>query len=277
MLGSFHITTVRGVPIRLHFTALFLVIWIAGQVPDLLTALVISTLLLASVALHELGHTVVAQRYGVTVQDILLTPIGGMARLRGLPENPRHEIRIALAGPYVSLLLAVSGFLLALLTLRLGLRLDLTAWMAGINLMLFLFNLIPSFPMDGGRVLRGCLTRSKGALEATRLAAKIGKSISVAFIVFGFLSGRFSLALIGVFIMMSAGSEYRMMQMKHWQEQQLGGMQVEAEDAGFQAGPPPYASSTRRPSLPDNLFGDMVITWRDLYEEVCSGCFRRFR
>ena len=267
MLGSFLITEIRGVPIRLHVTAFFLLPMIYNQIPSPLTTLLVSCLILLSVALHELGHTVVAQRYGITVHDIVLTPIGGMARLRGLPENPRHEVRIALAGPYVSLLLAVTGFVLTLLSLRLGLRLQIFGWLTGLNLMLFLFNLLPSFPMDGGRILRGCLTRKKGAVEATRIAAKIGKSISVVFIIFGLASGRVSLALIGLFIMMSAGSEYRMMKMKHWQKQHLGGGGL--EDADFVAGPPPYASSQQR-NLPDNLIGDIVLTFRDLYEETRS-------
>jgi len=276
MLGSFLITTIRGVPIRLHFTALFLLPWVHGQVGNPLTTLLISALILASVALHELGHTLVSQRYGVEVEDILLTPIGGMARLRGIPKDPRHEIRIALAGPYVSLFLAVVGFLVTLGELQLGIQPLFFVWLAGLNLMLFLFNLLPSFPMDGGRILRGCLTRSKGALEATRLAAKIGKYMSIAFIVLGLSSGNLSLALVGLFIMMSAGSEYRMMQLKHLREQQVGGGSVSAGEAHFNASPPPYASA-HAPKLPDNLLGDILITFRDLYQEVYSTCFRSGR
>jgi stage IV sporulation protein FB len=273
MLGSFLLTEIRGVPIRLHFTAFFLLPWVYSQVPSLIPALTVSVLILASVALHELGHTVVSQRYGVHVQDIVLTPLGGMARLTSLPENPRHEVRIALAGPYVSLLLALLGLGLTLLGLRIGLRIQVFAWLTALNLMLFLFNLLPSFPMDGGRILRGCLTRSKGALEATRIASTIGKYMAIAFIVLGLSSGNFPLALIGVFILMSAGSEYRMMQMKHLHQQQMGrgGMVM---DADFTAGPPPYAKSSG-PTLPDNLLGDIVLTFRDLVQEVCATCFNQ--
>jgi stage IV sporulation protein FB len=255
----------------LHFTAFFLLFWVYAQVPSLLLALTFSVLILTSVALHELGHTIVSQRYGVDVQDIVLTPLGGMARLRNLPENPRHEVRIALAGPYVSLLLALTSGLITWLGARIGLSLRITAWLTILNMMLFLFNLLPSFPMDGGRVLRGCLTRTRGAMEATRIATKTGKVMSIIFIVLGLMSGNFFLALIGVFILMAAGSEYRMMQMKHWQEQQRG--TVGMSDADFHASPPPYATS-KGPGLPDNLFGDIVLTFRDLFQEVCATCFR---
>ncbi len=272
MFGSYLITTVRGVPIRLHFTAIFMLLFFP-EGTEFHEKILLSALILFSVALHELGHTVVSQKYGIQVQDIVLTPIGGVARLRGLPEDPHHEIRIALAGPYVSLVLALIGYTAFFLTLGLGLELlkTLTIGFAAINTMLFCFNLLPNFPMDGGRILRGWLTTRKGPLEATRIASSVGKYIAISFMVIGLASGRFSLALIGFFILMAAKSEYRMMQMKTFQQEAFG-ESVGSSGGGFEASPPPY----ERPhmSLPKGLFADFLYTWKDLFTEVCRTCFR---
>lgn len=276
MFGTFHITTVRGVPIYLHFTVLLLLYLLRDL--GLAGSLVVSAIILLSVALHELGHTLVSLRYGIPVQDILLTPVGGVARLRGLPDNPRHEIRIALAGPYVSLALALVGYALAFffMEVRLEIPLIVTAWFAGVNTALLLFNLLPSFPMDGGRVLRGWLSQRKGPLEATRIASQLGRYMAIAFIVIGLVRpGNGMLAVIGLFIFMAAGSEYRMMQVKTWQQQTFGNPTVDSPlEAEFEASPPPYATeSASKP--PSGLFGDMLITAVDLFEEIGSAWRKR--
>jgi len=280
MIGSFYITRVRGVPIRLHFTALLFLPWFhsivsrINHLPEswvLPVTLLLIAILLISVALHELGHTLVAQRYNIRVQDIVLTPIGGVARMAGGLEDPRHEIRVALAGPYVSLSLFAVGMILSEAGLRmswiwLGAFARVFAYM---NLMLFLFNLLPSFPMDGGRVLRGWLAQRKGMLEATRIASSLGKYLSIGFIVIGLSSNRFNLAIIGVFIFMAAGSEYRMMKLRAWQEQTFG-MRVghPADPALVEVSPPPYqprkAGAKERPGL----LGDIITTATDLVSEV---------
>lgn len=275
MIGSFLLTTVRDVPIRIHFTAFFLLPLIYNVVPSLWVALLYSLIILLSVTLHELGHTVVAQRYGIQVRDIVLTPIGGVARLTGIPENPHHEIRIALAGPYVSLMLGILGAVFCFLSTFIGIPLlfALFFMFTAINTMLLLFNMLPSFPMDGGRVLRGWLSQKRGALEATRIASQIGKYMSIGFIVIGLTTGRFSLALIGVFILISGGSEYRMMQVKAWQEAQLGVDSLSPEPE-FTADPPPYAHASTLHTL-EGFPGDLLITFRDLYQEICRNCLRR--
>lgn len=275
MFGSFLITTVRGVPIRLHYTAIFMLLFFPKET-GLLEKLAISALLLFSVALHELGHTIVSQKYGIPVKDILLTPIGGIASLRGMPEDPHHEIRISLAGPYVSLLLAVLGYILLFATA--GLRIELLSllflYLAGMNTALLCFNLLPSFPMDGGRVLRGWLTTRKGPLEATRIASTLGKYMSIAFIVIGLGTYRFSLALIGFFILSAGKSEYRMMQMKTYHDQTHGGITPPGE-ADFEASPPPYQQSGQaHQGLKKGLLADIVYTWKDLVTEACRTCFR---
>ncbi|MEX2607468.1 MAG: site-2 protease family protein [Kiritimatiellia bacterium] len=268
MIGSFLLTTVRDVPIRIHFTAFFLLPILRNVVPSLWIALLYSLIILLSVTLHELGHTVVAQRYGIQVRDIILTPIGGVARLTGIPENPHHEIRIALAGPYVSLMLALSGAALCFLSTFTGIGhlFALLFMFTAVNTMLLLFNLLPSFPMDGGRVLRGWLSQKKGALEATRIASQIGKYMSIGFMVIGIYTERYSLALIGVFILLSGGSEYRMMRLKAWQEAQLGVDSLSPEPE-FTAGPPPYTTSSTL-HAPEGFPGDLLLTFRDLYQEI---------
>ncbi len=285
MLFSFLLTTVRGVPIKIHVTAFFLLPWFYGAVEamgmspawTLWMTLLFITLLLGSVALHELGHTVVAQRYHMRVQDILLTPIGGVARLRGEVENPRHEIRIALAGPYVSLVLALTGLLFSQQAYALGWEIPgaTLSIFAFINGMLFVFNLLPSFPMDGGRVLRGVLAQKKGMLEATRIAAGLGKSIAIAFLVIGLSTRRINLAIIGVFILWAAGSEYRMMKLRAMQEQIFGGAVIGPHAASGElnqvdVSPPPYSPESKKNAKADlsGFWGDVVMTARDLFEET---------
>lgn len=285
MLGSILLATVRGVPIKVHVTAFLLLPWIfnamEGVEQPAAWALGFSVLfvvmLLGSVALHELGHTVVAQRYHMTVQDIILTPIGGVARLRGEVDNPRHEIRIALAGPYVSLFLALTGLLLSHQAYVLDWMIagGLLSIFAYLNGMLFFFNLLPSFPMDGGRVLRAVLAQRKGMLEATRIAAGLGRSIALIFIVTGLATRRIPLAIIGFFILWAAGAEYRMMKLKTLQEQMLGsGVPGGAAASGtlqdVAVSPPPYAVKPEKTlKVPlQGFWGDLLITARDLIQEI---------
>ncbi len=260
---SWTLFSVRGVPIRLHATALFMLPMFQRYTGNLLLTLLCIALLLGSIALHELGHTLVAQRYGIPVLDIMLTPIGGVARCAAMPENPHHETRIAVAGPAVSLLLAIVFRLLVELFLLAGLRplalLCLVA--ASMNTMLLLFNLLPSFPMDGGRVLRASLVPSKGFLEATRIAAQLGKYISTAFFLLGLLTANFGLAIIGIFIFLSAGTEYRMALLKTFRDP------ASSFSGAFQAGPPPYAQSSPPRA---GLLADILQAFRDLREEIRS-------
>ncbi|MDF3128660.1 M50 family metallopeptidase [Kiritimatiellaeota bacterium B1221] len=275
MFGTFHLFTVRDVPIRIHFTVFFLFYLFRDSQTSFLYTLLFAVLLLLSVALHELGHTVVAQRYGFRVKDIILTPIGGVARTIGFPEDPHTEVRIALAGPYVSLALALFGGAWAFFTYHTFLRWSTFTFMvfAAMNLSLFLFNLLPSFPMDGGRILRGTLALKKGPLEATRIAALIGKIFAVIFIILGIRYDLFSLLIIGVFILLSAGSEYRMMKIKAWQQGSVSPPPPVEPD--FVASPPPYEKSPAKLKMPKGFLGDILITAKDLYQEICKPLFKQ--
>lgn len=212
--GSFRIATVSGIPIRLHFTFLLLILAIA-YFGGARTAFFLLGLFFC-VVLHELGHSLVAQRYGYKVRDIVLYPIGGVASLEGCP-RPRHELWIALAGPAVNVVIA------ALLAVYLGTTGtfpafdqllssqalsggDATALLRA-NILLVLFNMIPAFPMDGGRVLRALLALSIGRGRATRIAAFIGQAIAILFGIYGLRSGQIGLVLIALFVFFGAGQE----------------------------------------------------------------------
>ncbi|MCX7819365.1 MAG: site-2 protease family protein [Kiritimatiellae bacterium] len=177
---------VAGIPIRLHGTLLIALPLMLLQFPLSLWPLGLALMagLFGSVALHELGHSLVALRYGCRAQEIVLLPIGGMARMDCLPRSPRHEIRIAAAGPAVSFALAS---LCAILRGPNGVAPSSAAaalleQLQRVNLMLALFNLIPSFPMDGGRIFRAWLSPWIGRLAATRLAAWIGQGFAIALV-----------------------------------------------------------------------------------------------
>ena len=214
-----------NIPVRLHVSMLILPLLTYGWMPmdgpiGILVWLGLVVLLFGSILLHELGHALTARRYGIHTQDIILTPIGGMARILNMPQTPKQEIAIAIAGPLVSLSISASSFALLLLV---PFRLPLVIYsgislLTYINLMLGLFNLVPALPMDGGRVLRGLLALKYDFLTATEKAAKVGRILAVIGGLVGiFYLQSWSLALISVFIYVSAGTEVRM---AAWRQQQ---------------------------------------------------------
>ncbi len=175
------------------------------------------------VVLHEYGHALMARRYGIETVDIIITPIGGLARLRGMPREPKGELMIAIAGPLVNLALATL-ILLLLYALGVGIILpdtdDLSILTNPIgflhlvlllNVILFAFNLIPAFPMDGGRILRAILCFKFDRKKATFIASIIGRAIAIGFVLFATYNRLPSLLFIGIFIFVMAGREYKAM------------------------------------------------------------------
>ena len=173
------------------------------------------------VLLHEYGHALTAKKIGVKTRDIILTPIGGMARLEKLPEKPIHEFIVAIAGPAVNIVIAIflGLFIFFFLSPSLWIHtshienlfngrnfLKLIFWM---NILLCGFNLIPAFPMDGGRILRSLLSMRYGKLRSTRIASFIGKLIAVSFFITGIVILHLFLALIGIFVFFMALQEGR--------------------------------------------------------------------
>jgi Zn-dependent protease len=225
--GAFQIAKLRGIPIRVHMTLLILLPYIGVKLAQavgsdsLLWGLLAAVGLFASVALHELGHAFVAGAKGYPVRDILLLPIGGMAQLARMPERPRDEFQVASAGPLVSFALyaALTALASGSVTARLPPLALLLELLGDLNLGLFLFNLLPAFPMDGGRILRAWLTPRKGRLAATHVAARAGKVMALLFGLLGLFHGNFILVLIAFFIYFAAGAEYRAVLMQEMSRQ----------------------------------------------------------
>ncbi len=230
MGGSIQLLTVRGISIRMHLTFPLILIWAMLQFgafsglgwSGALFGALATLLLFAIVVLHELGHSVAAQHYGVPVNEIVLLPIGGVAQLKYIPEKPIQEFVIAIAGPAVNIVLAVILYVLNRVFGVGGTLQDPTTMIFGfgqlnvdsmfnyiftVNLFLAGFNLIPAFPMDGGRVLRALLASRMEYGRATAVAVSIGQSLAWLIGLWGFLNGGFFLILIAIFIYMGAGYE----------------------------------------------------------------------
>ena len=231
MRWAFKIGQVTGIDIKIHFTFIFVIIWAVaegasgrGGIRGALFAVVSILLLFACVTLHELGHSLAARRLGIRVRDITLLPIGGVAQLESMPERPLHELLIALAGPATNFALAIGlGLVLALmggwgllfnsgrlpyLSLEPRSPLTLVVYLLGANLVLGVFNLIPAFPMDGGRVLRALLAMWTDHPKATRIAARLGQVMAVGLVLLALSPiGDISLILIAVFVFTGASFE----------------------------------------------------------------------
>jgi Zn-dependent protease len=200
------IATIRGIPVRLHPSFLLLaggwMVWRAstGGVGAAADAALLGVVVFGSVLLHELGHALEGRRHGVRTRDITLFPFGGVAAMEGGAMHAAAELRIALAGPLVNLLIAAVAFGMLLLGL------PLAAELLVINLGMGAFNLLPASPMDGGRVLRAWWSRRRGAALATRDAVAVGRWFAWAFVVVGVFAAP-SLALVGAFLLLAQRGE----------------------------------------------------------------------
>jgi Zn-dependent protease/CBS domain-containing protein len=216
---SVPIGSVKGTVIRVHFTFLLFLVWIGaanyarGGPSAAFQGVVFAVLLFLCVLLHEFGHVFAARRYGIQTPDITLLPIGGVARLERVPEEPSQELLVALAGPAVNLVIAailfviLGGFLPADSMAVADPRVGLAARLVSTNLFLALFNLIPAFPMDGGRALRALLAYRMGYARATRIAARVGQGLAVLFGLFGLFTGNAILLFIALFVYLGASAE----------------------------------------------------------------------
>ena len=219
--GALRIGTALGIPIRIHVSFLLLVVWFglleAGSPQGFLGGAALILLVFGCVVLHELGHAVAAKRYGVRTREITLYPIGGVARLDRMPVG-KAELVIALAGPAVNLVLAILLFLaFELLALRPSFApealfesdFSILSQLLAANVVLFLFNLVPAFPMDGGRVLRAVLAMNMGQERGTRIAARVGQGFAVLFALFAIYPPpmRPLLLLVAFFVFVGAGQE----------------------------------------------------------------------
>ncbi|MBX3732532.1 MAG: site-2 protease family protein [Verrucomicrobiae bacterium] len=218
MKWSFKVGRWWGVDVYVHATFLLLLAVVGLQGGSLIAAaggVLLYGSLFGCVLLHEFGHALAARHYGIGTRDITLLPIGGVARLERIPDNPRHELVIAIAGPLVNV--AIGGALAAFLILgqqsllprgpldAIGLAQRLLL----VNVSLVAFNLLPAFPMDGGRILRALLAMQMGPVRATRIAATVGKFMALVFAGVAIYFQMYLLLFIAVFVWLGAGGEAR--------------------------------------------------------------------
>ena len=220
MNWSFTLGTFGGTQLKVHATFFLLLVWVvaAGSIAEGVFAALLNMAFILSifgcVILHEFGHAAMARRFGIRTPDITLLPIGGMARLERFPEDPRQEIMIAIAGPAVNMViwLLLTVFLNARVSFDLLGSLEdpsqsFLARLATVNLVLVVFNMIPAFPMDGGRVFRAFLAMFMNRVRATTIAANVGQGMAFLFGFLGLTGGSPILILIAIFIFFAAGAE----------------------------------------------------------------------
>lgn len=227
MKWSVKIGEYRGIPVKIHATFILIILWVAlshwmqGEGLSATIAGIIFVLaLFACVVLHEFGHALMAQRYNIKTRDITLLPIGGVARLERMPDDPRQELWVAIAGPLVNVIIAVVLFFwlqftasmepINKLTLTTGSFLER---LMVVNIFLVVFNLLPAFPMDGGRVLRALLAMKMDYSRATHFAASVGQAMALLFGFLGFFTNPF-LIFIALFVWIGAAQEASMISVK---------------------------------------------------------------
>jgi len=224
MNWSLKLGNLARIPVYVHWTfaILLLYVWFSyashGRSGyEIFLGLVLVILIFACVTLHELGHALAARRYGIKTTSITLLPIGGVAQLEKMPKDPKQELIVAIAGPMVNVVIA--ALMLPIIWALFGgldlTKIDYTKTTAAllpvqllyINILLFLFNLIPAFPMDGGRILRALLAIWFDYAIATRVAARIGQAAAIFFVIWGLIAGNIFLMFIALFVFLGAEAE----------------------------------------------------------------------
>jgi len=223
MKKALKIFMVKGTGVYIHWTFVFLVAWILimqainrDTILETLWAFLAVAAMFACVILHELGHVLVAARYGIRTRDVTLWPIGGLANMEKIPDKPRQEIAIGVAGPAVNLVIALLTipfldnyvpFWKATFVINNVQPANFLYYLHTINAVLALFNLIPAFPMDGGRILRGILGLFVSYDRSTGMAALTGRIIAGFFILTGLLTFNLVLAITGTFLIVAGSAE----------------------------------------------------------------------
>jgi len=227
MKWSWNIGSFRGILLKVHTTFLLIIFWViynhlskGDNIISTLIGVAFVLALFACVVMHEFGHALTARRYGIKTRDITLLPIGGIARLEKMPEDPRQELWVALAGPAVNVAIAFLIYSLLKITSQ-PLYFEEYDIITGsflmklmvLNIVLVVFNMLPAFPMDGGRVLRALLALRINYVRATDIAARIGQGMAILFALIGIFYNPF-LVIIALFVWLGAAQESVMVRMK---------------------------------------------------------------
>lgn len=231
MKGSLELGSIAGIKVKIHWTFMLLILWVVfvelsrgSNLEAMLWSIFFILVLFACVVLHEFGHSLTARRFKVETRQITLLPIGGVASLEGMPENPKEEFYVAIAGPAVNVVIAAALYLVVPMENYLNQDPEMLEqtmstinsqnflfYLFSANIMLVLFNLIPAFPMDGGRVFRALLSMKFDRVRATRMAAQLGQGVALLFFLIGLLYNPI-LILIAIFVYFGAQGENMMVQ-----------------------------------------------------------------
>jgi Zn-dependent protease len=268
MKGSWRLGSIAGIRLQMHWTFLILIAWVVvehaaagANAGAVLAGVGLVLAVFGCVVLHELGHALTARRFGIATRDITLLPIGGVARLERMPSQPGQELLVAVAGPVVSV--AIAGLLYAILTATGGMRPVTELTQVGgsflpqllwVNLFIVAFNLLPAFPMDGGRMLRALLAFRLPYARATRIAAAAGQLMAVLFGFLGLMGMNPFLLFIALFVYLGAQAEAQQVERRL----ALGGVTVA------------QAMMTRFTALPS------TATLGDAAEELLAGSQQDF-
>ena len=228
MRWSLKVLRVAGIDVRMHFTFLLFLAWIGyahyreGGAPAAVQGVLFISLLFGCVLLHEFGHAIAARAFGIHTPDITLLPIGGVARLERMPDKPWQELVVAAAGPAVNVVIAlvlllglgISGSLFDLEQMLHHPQVSVAVKLASFNIVMMLFNLLPAFPMDGGRVLRALLAMVTNYVRATQVATRIGQVMALGLGAWGLFSNNPLLIFIAFFVYLGAAQEAALVQMR---------------------------------------------------------------
>ena len=226
MKGTLNLGRVSGIRVQVHWTFVFLIAWVVflevsrgRDMPAIMLSILFVLVIFGCVVLHELGHALTARRFGISTRKITLLPIGGVASLERMPEKPKQELLVAVAGPAVNVVIAIVLYIIFPVNRYLNLEPEalqevlsvispqnFVFYLFAANVMLVIFNAIPAFPMDGGRVLRALLSMTIDRVQATRIAAALGQLMAVMFFFFGLFSNPL-LILIAIFVYFGAQGE----------------------------------------------------------------------
>ena len=279
--NAWNLGSISGIKIRLHWSFLMLPIFVyystvaEGQVHALTSVALILTVF-GCVLLHELGHAFAARQFGIGTRDIILLPIGGVASLESIPRKPLQELWIAVAGPLVNVVIAaVLMVVLQFVALPNGIA-GFLFNLAAVNIFLVLFNMIPAFPMDGGRVLRSVMAMFMPYTKATIIAATVGKYCAILFLVFGLInfSTHFMFILLAGFVYVAGQAEKmqvlassRMNQFRGDNRNSNSGFQFQTK----QSTNPNQHHGQAEVSVPSTLSGDSVAAWlSNMRAECCN-------